>query len=350
MHVSGGAGIYLKLLREKSAGDSLLPFIFNGDFSYGLKLLLKNSTFVFVLLILGSIAALPLLLSNKLWVIRFLNARSKFLLVWLCPGVLLHCLTTVGHSGYVLTYLPAALLLLSGMILPEENDEGAAVALAPKRFLLLAGIGLQSSFFLFIPQQYWPPSGPGHWITDTVLRSEIVEPTRSRIVEYDSTLKVLIEEIKHRFPQKETMLIVAVGDETPRMGGIRPFYAQGKYYLPGYEQRVLYTTDQVPVFKKFGMTGSWIAEVTAQDFRLSGTNVVNVPSRIRWLVWFCDIRRQPYPFDAPWVRQPLPSGSSLVFADLNDAPQVALHWGPFEFRYEMLGRGSAQSEKRLDYR
>jgi len=224
-------------------------------------------------------------------------------------------------------------LLLGATALPTCDAEHAELPpFCRKHQLILAGVCLQSGFFLFMPQQYWATSG--HWITDTMVRSETLEPTRSRIEEYDSTLRDLVNQIKNRFPDKETLLIVAVSDQPPQIGGIRPFYSQGRYYLPKWEQRVLYTTDRLKIFKKTGLTGSIIAEVTEQDFRLLQTNVVAVPSRVRWLVWFCDDRRQPYSFDASWARYPLESGARLLFADLKSGPRIVRRWGPFEFRPE----------------
>jgi hypothetical protein len=325
---AGGVVSYYRTVRVQTSAYNVLPFLFR-DFPFAFELILKNAIVVFLFLSLGSIGLLPLLLT-KLRSFQ-LDCMSKFLLIWLAPGVLLHCITTIGHSGYVLNYLPAVLLLLSGAALLPIGAAQASVSGRSNLLLLAIGIGLQSSYFLFAPQSYWSTSG--NWMMDTLLRSEIVAPTRSRIAEYDSTLKSLITEINHRFPASETMLIVAVSDETPRVGGVRPFFAQGKYYLPSYEQRVLYTSDQVPMFKKFSMKGSIVAEVSSQDFRLLQTNIVNIPAAIRWLVWFCDTRRQPYQFGESWLRQPLPSGSSLVYAELSGVPGETLRWGSFEFRH-----------------
>jgi hypothetical protein len=330
MHISGGVRSYLGAVRAKVAADSILPFLFRGDFSFVLELIVKNSIVVFLFLFLGSAGMLPLLVASGSRSFR-LKPQSEFLLVWLLPGILLHCLTTVGHSGYVLTYLPALILLLgSGAFAAKDADRAELPPFCGKHQLIVAGVCLQSAFFLFMPQQYWATSG--HWITDTMLRSETLEPTRSRIREYDSTLRDLVNQIKYKFPDNETLLIVAVSDQPPQIGGIRPFYSQGKYYLPNWEQRVLYTTDRLKVFKQYGLTGSIVAEVTEQDFRLLQTNVVSIPLRVRWLVWFCDDRRQPYSFDASWVSHPLDSGARLLFADLKSGPQIVRRWGPFEFR------------------
>src|SRR5260370_5083290 len=120
MHISGGVRSYLGAVRAKVAADSILPFLFRGDFSFVLELIVKNSIVVFLFLFLGSAGMLPLLVASGSRSFR-LKPQSEFLPVWLLPSILLHCLTTVGHSGYVLTYLPALILLLGSVAFAAKD-------------------------------------------------------------------------------------------------------------------------------------------------------------------------------------------------------------------------------------
>jgi hypothetical protein len=128
------------------------------------------------------------------------------------------------------------------------------------------------------------------------------------------------------------MLVVPVGDELPRQMPLRPMYAIAKYYLPEWEQAVLYTT-RIPLFELFMPPGPVMAHVTAEKFGLVSTNVITVHSRFRWLVVFCDERKLPWEFGDGWDYRSA-ERIPLVVADMESGKEKGLKWGPFEFRRE----------------
>jgi hypothetical protein len=327
LHLAGGPRFYLRALRIKSA-ESPLTYLYEGDVRTSLERVAENDLVGLTFLAIGLLGVLPI---QCLWRVPFDPAaarRYRFLAAWALPGILLHSVAWVSHSGYVLPYLPALLLMLVPPVRASDRHGDGRPALV-RPLLLAAGIAVQLAFFGFMPQQEGMLSGS--WGRDTLRRSVALEPTRSRIQRYDATLQHLVAEIRSRFPPASTLLIAPVGEERPRHPPIRPLVAQGRYYLPAWEQRVLYT-QQVAVFRPLSLPGNIIAKVKGGKFELVNTNVVLVPDGIRWLVWFCDAGAQPYPFDDTWTRRPLGDAVDLILAEWEPSAGRVLRWGPFEFR------------------
>lgn len=328
----GGVRAYIDYVRNTASSVSAWSSLRRGDFTQGIELAVQNGSVWAIFALLGSLGVLPL---QALRFTRTAFSRSTELIrvfaLWALPGVGLHILTTVGHSGYILSYLPAMLLLATLPLLRKNVQfENLGSKLTMGHALVIVGIILQSAFFLVWPQTTGILSGS--WIQDTLLRTAGTEPTRSRVAHDDNTVKYLISEIELKYPADKTFLIVPVGDELPRYRTIRPMFSQARYYLPSWEQRVLYTTP-LEVFKRLSMPDVMTAEVNNSKFNLVTTNVIQIPRNVEWLVWFCDETTLPYGFDDSWTRYAVHPGVNLVVANIRSDSQVR-HWGPFEFRPE----------------
>jgi hypothetical protein len=321
--LTGGIKAYQETVLNTASYISPITLFGRGDVAGGWELLFQNTLVLVMFVLIGCMGVLPLQVLRGARAAEHIETREllKFLLIWLAPGVVLHMLTTISISGYTLPYFPAILLVLALPLLVRD-----AIAWASWRIgLLVGGIVLQSTFFLLMPQVSGTLSG--HWVIDSLLRNAGTEPTRSRIEHYDHTLSYLVREIRGHYPADQTLLIVPVGDEMPRDVTIRPLFDQARYYLPQWEQRVLYTTP-LEVFRALGLSGYVFAEVNAIKF-----NLVKVPPNVEWLVWFCDETTQPYAFDDSWQTYPLHPDVNLVVANVRNDTRVS-HWGPFEFRPE----------------
>ena len=333
--ITGGPLQYFGRVHSAAAAISPLTFFREGDISSGIGLMLKNIAVAVMFLGVGALGLLPAQatrLSKEMVRQRTDRVRAEhvtFLCVWFLPGFILDALTSVGHSGYILPYLPPFLMLL---LTPFDKGrpylEGrSGLSFQPRTAFLGVGIALQSVFFLLAPQREGTLSG--NWVSDTLLRTAALEPTLSRIKRYDATIEGLVAEIKLSYPPDVTILLVPVGDELPRNRPIRHLYGQGRYYLPEWEQRVLYTIP-LAIFKRIGWQGNAIASVHKDEFKLANTNIVAIPQHVRWLVWLFDADSSPYPFDAAWIRYSVGSGVHMVIGDMRAAQPR--RWGPFEFK------------------
>jgi hypothetical protein len=322
IHTSGGLVSYLRILNGRSLSSSILPWLLKRNWPVFQKVATENSVVAIAYLLLGCIGILPLLVYRLLQCQRGEKslAPTSLVLLWFLPGFFLDVVTVVGHAGYVLPYLPPLLLLLW----PRGR---------PRYTMVLAGVGiaLQIVYFLVTPQM--PGLYASSWMRDTLLRSVSVEPTRSRLIHDDALTTSLVNEVRAHYPADQTLLVVPVGDEVPRSAPIRAMYAQAQYYLPQWNVRILYTHRQ-PEFDADNFPPDVTAAVFGSTFTLQFTRVISPPPGhpIRWLVWFCDTTSTAYPFDASWQRYELPSGITMVVADLSQSHGSDLTWGPFEFR------------------
>ena len=334
VHYSGRLRRYLGAMHAKASADAPLGFIMRGDLSFALNLMLKNILVASAFLLVALLGVVPVQVMRARNGAETLGRTPQmtFLLLWAIPGLLLLSIATVGHSGHILPYLPALLLLLVPKSSEKSNGKlSPPPPLSHRSQWLFAGVSLQVALFLFVPQQLTAPSG--NWAGDTLFRSVFLEPTRSRIQQYDTMIEHLVTDISARFRDGETLLIVPIGDERPRSMPIRTLYAQGTYYLPQFEQRGLYLT-QLPLFRKLSWSGYVTADISVRKFDLLRTNIVAIPPSVRWLVWFCDVKDLPYSFDDSWHRYSSPSGTELVVTDLKSSPGTTRRWGPFEFQQQ----------------
>lgn len=323
MGVSGGPRAYLGMVHGRAAGDGIVPPLLAGHPLGSLVLAGQNIAVIGCYLLFAALGLLPLQLLRLRRAPVAVNRRwALFLLVWLLPGLAIDAASVVGHAGYALPYLPPLLLLLW----PPRPRLPRRSAVAPA--LLALGVALQCAYFLFIPQYEGPL--PASWVQGTLLASTALEPAHSRIARADALTTDLSREIKAHYPAEQTLLIVPVGDERPRDVPLRHMYGQGRYYLPAYQQRVLYL---VPIagFDKLGYGDHAVATVFGDTFQIKGGTTVDVPVSTRWLVWFCDVDQQFYPFNPAWRRATIAPGVDLVAAPVGTG-RVNLRWGPFAFR------------------
>lgn len=329
VEAAGGLRRYFGMLRGVAYGISPLALLQEHRIRDAMVVTVEHMAALVVFLVIGALGVLVVRLLHLLERGPTLPVDRGFLAVWLLPGVALHLVTTIGTSGFVLPYLPPLLLLLAPR--PATPEAGGIARRTPRVGVYLLGIAAQVLFFLALPQ----PSGlmANGWIVDTLVRNGVLEPTRSRIDRYDNVVSELVTAIRRKYPADQTLLIVPVGDTFPHDLPFHALYGHGQYYLPGWEQRVLYTTP-LEVLKLIGISGPTVAEVNISKFNVLNTRIVSIPRSVRWLVWFCDVDSLPYAFDTSWTQVPLGRGVDLVFADLAGMSRVNRQWGPFVFRPE----------------
>ena len=192
--LSGGFAAYQEASSRQS--DYLIRYF--SVFGRGAGGLVTNTHTLGRFLLYGLTAAAALLPVLAMAVFRkrtrrvMRDRRLVFLLVWIAPSVIFYALIHIGEFGYVFSFLPALLLLLSWSL----------ELWAGRRVWALAGPVVAANLLLFLVMT--PPL------------------SANRLAAHDDILRSKIATIEENF-NPDTTLIVSVYD-----------FQQVRYYLPGF--------------------------------------------------------------------------------------------------------------------
>ena len=278
--LSGGWTAYLRASTELY-GSTLVPTsLLGGD----LETTFRQARYVLesVLVGLGPLAialgALPFYARRRGWA-----TREWFLVTWVAPPLAFYTLVHFGQAGYVLTILPALVILLSGAVV-ELVTAGAerlrrpqwrwALTLAAVAPLLLINTG----FFVSArpePREFDHRAGDT-WVSRA--RDEahdwILSRTAAALREHEAVLRTYVETIRAVYDGEDTALLTELGN--PRS---YPWLRHAMFYLPEYPIYQLYLRAEPP--------GFYSSQSSAAMTLTPGTTLT-VPSRVRQLVWFVD--------------------------------------------------------------
>jgi hypothetical protein len=278
--LSGGWTAYLRASTELY-GSTLLPTSLLGG---NLETTCRQARYVLesVLVGLGPLAialgALPFYARRRGWA-----TREWFLVTWVAPPLAFYTLVHFGQAGYVLTILPALVILLSGAVV-ELVTAGSerlrrphwrwALGLAVLAPLLL----INTSFFVSarpVPREFDHRSGDT-WVSRA--RDEahdwILSRTAAALREHEAVLRTYVETIRAVYDGEDTALLTELGN--PRS---YPWLRHAMFYLPEYPIYQLYLRAEPP--------GFYSSQSSAAMTLTPGT-ILTVPHRVRQLVWFVD--------------------------------------------------------------
>ncbi len=225
-----------------------------------------------------ALLALPFSIRRAGW-----RSREWFLLAWILPPVAFYALVHFGQAGYVLTFLPALVILLAGAFVemaaagserlrrPNWRWAFTAAALVP---LVLINTG----FFVSArpaPREFNNRPGDGWvWRAKDELHDWILSRTAAALREHEAVIRTYIETIRAVYDPSDTVLLTEIGN--PRS---YPWLRHAMYYLPEY-----------PIYQvQLGELprGFYAPQSTATMILTPGSRIV-VPRRMRQLVWFVD--------------------------------------------------------------
>jgi hypothetical protein len=209
-----------------------------------------------------------------------------FLLAWMLPAVAFYTLAHFGQAGYVLTFLPALVILLSRALVelvgagseslrrPHWRRALTALALVP---LVLINTG----FFVNARpdrRDFDNRRGEGwldawRWRALDELHDWIMSRTAAALREHEAVIRTYVESIRTLYDPADTALLTELGN--PRS---YPWLRHAMYYMPEYAIYQL-KLDDPPGF---------YAPQSAVTMFFTPLPVVTVPSRIKQLVWFVD--------------------------------------------------------------
>ena len=257
-----------------------------------------------------ALAALPFVARRRGW-----TRREWFLLGWIAPPVAVYTLVHFGQAGYVLTFLPALVILLSHAMVelvtagsqwlrrPQWRWALTAAALGP---LLLVNTG----FFVSArpaPREFDRRAGEAWlWRAKDEAHDWILSRTASALREHEAVLRAYVETIRAVYDPQDTALLTELGN--PRS---YPWLRHAMFYMPEYAIYQLYLRADPP--------GFYASQAATPMVPTPGTRIT-VPRRIRQLVWFVDHWDPELPRPRGLLEIQLPYGRFLYVLPLGNTP------------------------------
>ena len=234
-----------------------------------------------VLVGLGPLALVGFLLP---WYVRRHGFRSRewFFVSWTVTPVLVYTLVHFGQAGYVLTFLPALVVLLSAVLVAALGGAAASLAGPWLRPLVLAaavaiGVFVNGSFFVNarpLPRDFERPRGAWAKMAEDEAFDWIFSRTAAALREHEEVVRTFVDAITGQFSPDDTAVITELGN--PRS---YPWMRHAVFYLPSYTLYELQVGDLPPGF--YAPKAS-LAMTRVRD------SEIRIPAGTRRLVWFVD--------------------------------------------------------------
>jgi hypothetical protein len=225
-----------------------------------------------------AVFALPLYIRRAGW-----GWGDWFLVAWIVPPAAFYTLVHFGQAGYVLTFLPALVILLS-RVLVEVVAAGSERLRRPNwRWGLTAAALvplclLSTAFFVSarpVPREFnHRTGGSWMWRAKDEAHDWIMSRTAAALREHEAVIRTYVETIRAVYDPSDTALLTEVGN--PRS---YPWLRHAMFYMPEYEIYQVQLGD-VPL--------GFYAPQSAATMILTPGSTISVPRRIRQLVWFVD--------------------------------------------------------------
>jgi 4-amino-4-deoxy-L-arabinose transferase-like glycosyltransferase len=234
-----------------------------------------------ILVGLGPLALAALLLP---WYIRRYGWRRPewLALAWIVPPVVVYTLVHFGQAGYVLTFLPALVVVLS-RVLVTAFAEAAVLARHPRvRTLVtvaavMAVVLVNGAFFVNArpaPRDFDSPKPAWRQAAEAEAFDWVFSRTAAALREHEAVVATFVGSIRGLFPPEETVVITELGNRRSY-----PWMRHAMFYLPEYSIFELRVGDLPP--------GYYAPQLASEMVRLSASEV-RLPARTRRLVWFVD--------------------------------------------------------------
>ncbi len=280
MWLTGGPAAYLAASTQLY-GSMLVPTsVLGGSFEITLAQLryLLESTLV-GLGPLGLVAAaLPAYARREGW-----RAPEWFLLAWVVPPAIFYTLVHFGQAGYVLTFLPALVILLSRVLVWAVAAGSERLRRPNWRWALTAGavlllVLINTGFFVSarpLPREFDNRDGDRWmWRARDEFHDWIMSRTAAALREHEAVIRTYVETIRAVYDPSDTALVTELGN--PRS---YPWLRHAMFYMPEY-----------PIYQvQIGaMPLGFYAPQSAVTMILTPGARITLPAAIRQLVWFVD--------------------------------------------------------------
>jgi hypothetical protein len=234
-----------------------------------------------VLVGLGPLALAVLLLP---WYVRRHGwGRREWLSVaWITPPVLVYTLVHFGQAGYVLTFLPALVVLLS-RVLVAGLAEAAVLARRPRvRAAVTAAVVtvvvlVNGAFFVNarpVPRDFDAATSTWRRAAQDDAFDWIFSRTAAALRQHEAVVRTFVDAIRGLYPPEDTVVITELGNARSY-----PWLRHAMFYLPEYSIFELRVGAEPP--------GYYAPQLASAMVRLPDSDV-RLPARTRRLVWFVD--------------------------------------------------------------
>jgi hypothetical protein len=302
--LTGGLDAYLRA-SSQLYGSVILPTSVLGG---SLDVTLAQARYVLASVIVGlgplalAAFALPLYVRRVGW-----GRQEWFLLAWVAPPAVFYTLVHFGQAGYVLTFLPGLVILLS-RVLVEVVAAGSERLRRPNwRWGLTAAALLplclvSTGFFVSarpVPRHFDNRSGEAWiWRAKDEAHDWIMSRTAAALREHEAVIRTYVDTIRADYDPADTALLTEVGN--PRS---YPWLRHAMFYLPEYPIYQVQLGEELP--------RGFYAPQSAATMILTPGSTVTVPRRVRQLVWFVDHWDPAVPRPRGLKEIPLPYGRVL---------------------------------------
>ena len=228
---------------------------------------------------LGLVAlALPAYARGMGW-----NRPEWFLLGWMVPPIIFYMLIHFGQAGYVLTFLPALVILLSRVLAwvvaaGSERLRRPNWRWALTTATLLPLVLINTGFFVSarpMQREFDNRGGDGWvWRARDEFHDWIMSRTAAALREHEAVIRTYVETIRAVYDPSDTALVTELGN--PRS---YPWLRHAMFYMPEYP------TYQVQVG---AMPLGFYAPQYAATMILTPGARITLPAGMRQLVWFVD--------------------------------------------------------------
>jgi len=228
---------------------------------------------------LGLVAlALPVYARREGW-----RAREWFLVVWIVPPAVFYMLVHFGQAGYVLTFLPALVILLSRVLVwavaaGSERLRRPNWRWALTTAVLLPLVLVNTGFFVSarpLPREFDNRGGESWvWRARDEFHDWIMSRTAAALREHEAVIRTYVETIRAVYDPSDTALVTELGN--PRS---YPWLRHAMFYMPEY-----------PIYQvQLGaMPLGFYAPQSAATMILTPGSHITLPAGTAQLVWFVD--------------------------------------------------------------
>ncbi|HEY7521594.1 MAG TPA: glycosyltransferase family 39 protein [Methylomirabilota bacterium] len=266
-----------------------------------------------VLVGLGPLALAVLLLP---WYVRRHGwGRREWLAVtWIAPAVLVYALVHFGQAGYVLTFLPALVVVLSHVVVAA-----LAAAAAPARSpwariaatgaVVVAVVLVNGAFFVNarpLTRDFDAAKPAWRRAAENEAFDWIFSRTAAALRQHEEVVRTFVNGIRGLYPAEDTVVVTELGN-----GRSYPWLRHAMFYLPEYSIFELRVGDLPP---------GYYAPQLASEMTPRPDSDVRLPARTRRLVWFVDHWSPSVARPAGLVEMELPHGRFLYVLPVGRRP------------------------------
>jgi hypothetical protein len=248
-----------------------------------LELTLRMSRYLLesVLVGLGPLAVAGLFLP---WYVRRhgWGRREWFLVGWPIAPVLVYTLVHFGQAGYVLTFLPALVVLLSRLLVATLADAAIFVRLPGARpaftvTAVILVILVNGSFFVSArpqPRDFDTPHSGWRQVAQDDASDWVFSRTAAALREHEGVMQTFVDAIRGLYSPEDTVVVTEVGN--PRS---YPWLRHAMFYLPEFTIYELRVGSLPP--------GFYAPHLASAMSRVPDSEIW-LPGSARRLVWFVD--------------------------------------------------------------